>query len=431
MTTAEPHPHRFSPDVVDAIVAFGLTAIAVVDLIGRPLLFRHGGGGGGRLNPPPFAAPFVPHNSPTALSFLLVVFALAPLAVRRRYPLLILGTATLAAAGYQLVPANPPSIAFVAPLIAIYTVGAECSRKVLLVAGAITAAILIAASLPSGLTQSFWPDIVRTVAMVGVAGAIGDATRTQRAYLAETEQRAIQAERTRDEEARRRVDEERLRIARELHDVVAHSLSIIAVQSGAAAHVIDSDPAEARRSLEAIRAVSKEALDELRAMLGVLRAEGESDAPLSPVPGLGRVDELIAPVRAAGFDVNVTTQGDLAEVPTVVEVSAYRVLQEALTNVVRHAGRCTVWISVTRTGESLDVSVADDGKGPTGAYAASGAPGPTGAQPSGVPLGPGHGIAGMRERVLALGGDFEAGARAGGGFRVHARLPLSTRGSRA
>ena len=139
--------------------------------------------------------------------------------------------------------------------------------------------------------------------MFGVAAALGDATRNRRAYVAEVERRAVEAERTREEEAARRVDEERLRIARELHDVTAHSLSIIAVQSGAAAHVIDSDPAAARAALEAIRHTSKDALDELRAMLGVLRAPGDSDAPLAPVPGLARIGELVAPLRGRGLHV--------------------------------------------------------------------------------------------------------------------------------
>ena len=137
--------------------------------------------------------------------------------------------------------------------------------------------------------------------MIAVAAALGDATRNRRAYIAEVEQRAADAERTREEEARRRVDEERLHIARELHDVTAHSLSIIAVQSGAAVHVIDSNPAEARRALEAIRRTSKEALDELRAMLGVLRSADETDAPLAPVPGLARLDELAGPMQRSGL----------------------------------------------------------------------------------------------------------------------------------
>ena len=139
----------------------------------------------------------------------------------------------------------------------------------------------------------FWTEFIRVVALLAVAGALGDATRNRRAYVAEVEQRAADAERTREEEARRRVDEERLRIARELHDITAHSLSIIAVQSGAASHVIDSNPAEAAKALEAIRRTSRDALEELRTMLGVLRAGEESDAPLAPAPGLVRLGDLV------------------------------------------------------------------------------------------------------------------------------------------
>ena len=195
---------------------------------------------------------------------------------------------------------------------------------------------------------------------------LGDATRNRRAYVAEVEQRAADAERTREEEARRRVDEERLRIARELHDVTAHSLSIIAVQSGAAAHVIDSDPAEARRALEAIRRTSKDALDELRAMLGVLRAAEESDAPLAPVPGLARLGELVAPLdrrrlRRHGRRRRTTS----ARFPAVVEGSAYRIVQEALTNIVRHAGVVPRFADASAEKTALcTIAVDNDGRTP-------------------------------------------------------------------
>jgi signal transduction histidine kinase len=312
---------------------------------------------------------------------------------------------------------NPPSIILFGPLIAMYTVGTERDRKTTVLAAVITAAVLFAASQFAAGATNFWPNLVGSAAIIAVAAAIGDATRTQRAYLAAVEQRAFEAERTREEEARRRVDEERLRIARELHDVVAHSLSIIAVQSGAAAHVIDSDPAQARRSLDAIRVTSKEALDELRAMLGVLRAEGDADAPLAPVPGLARIEDLVQPVRDAGYDVDVVTEGSLADVPTLVDSSAYRVVQEALTNVVRHAGPCAVNVAVVRDAGSLAVSVEDDGRG---------LPAPSSAETTA-----GHGLAGMRERVQALGGTFEAGPRTGGGFSVHAEIPLGAKGGPA
>jgi signal transduction histidine kinase len=413
MTQTTDRPRRISKDVRDALVAFGLMAFGIIDLAGRPLLFVQSKHGGGRIpapEPPPIAQPFFPRHQATPLSYVLVVCACAPLAVRRRYPVTVLAVVTLATAIYQAT-FNPPSVLMFAPLLAVYTVGAHRDRTTLLVSALATAIALIGSQLIGSGAENFWPTLVSTGALVAVAGAFGDATRVQRAYVAAVEQRAAEAERTREEEAHRRVDEERLRIARELHDVVAHSLSIIAVQSGAAAHVIDSDPAQARRSLDAIRLTSKEALDELRSMLGVLRAEGDADAPLAPVPGLARIEDLAAPVRAAGYEVRVVTQGSLIDVPTLVDASAYRVVQEALTNVVRHAGPASVDVTVSRDTESLSVSVEDDGAGPSGELSA------------------GHGLAGMRERVTALGGTFSAGPRSGGGFAVRASIPLVPRGS--
>ncbi len=245
--------------------------------------------------------------------------------------------------------------------------------------------------------------------MIAVAAALGDATRNRRAYVAEVEQRAVDAERTREEEARRRVDEERLHIARELHDVTAHSLSIIAVQSGAAAHVIDSNPAEARRALEAIRRTSKDALDDLRAMLGVLRSNDESDAPLAPAPGLERLGELSGPMHDAGVDVTFELGDGLDDLPAVVGSSAYRIVQEALTNVIRHAGPCSATVRVWREDGELAIEVLDNGRGPGHADTSAG-----------------HGLAGMRERAVALGGSLSAGAAESGGFR-RASAPANRR----
>jgi signal transduction histidine kinase len=419
MTDSSRHPRRHSSELGDALIALGLIVLGLFDLLGRPFLFVGSGRNSGPAathQPPPLARPFFPQHHATPLSYVLVVFAFAPLAVRRRLPVTVLAVVTVAVALYQANP-NPPSIILLGPLIAMYTVGAERDRKTTVIAAVAAATVLFVASQLGADTTNFWPNLVMIAASMAVAATIGDATRSQRAYLAAVEQRAAEAERTRDEEARRRVDEERLRIARELHDVVAHSLSIIAVQSGAAAHVLDSDPAQARRSLDAIRQTSKGALDELRAMLGVLRAEGDADAPLAPVPGLSRIEDLAEPVRAAGYDVSVVTEGSLVDVPTLVDSSAYRVVQEALTNVVRHAGPCSVTVAVRREPGLLSVSVEDDGRGVTAA--------PSAEQPGG------HGLAGMRERVHALGGTFQAGPRSNGGFVVYAEIPLGTRGDPA
>jgi signal transduction histidine kinase len=329
-----------------------------------------------------------------------------PLALRNRFPLTVLAITSVVAAIYEA-GHFPPGIVFVAPLIALYAVATVRDRRTLLTAGALSAAVQLVAAYMTVGSAGFWTEFVRVVALLGVAGALGDATRNRRAYVAEVEQRAADAERTREEEARRRVDEERLRIARELHDITAHSLSIIAVQSGAAAHVIHTNPDEAAKSLEAIRRTSRDALDELRAMLGVLRAGEEGDAPLAPAPGLVRLDDLVAPLVSAGYVVGCDIDPDRGEIPAVVEGSAYRIVQESLTNIVRHAGVCHVSLCVRREDGALLITVDDDGTTP----------------PTPVPTG-GHGLAGMCERVTALGGTFEAVPLLGGGFHVAARLPI-------
>jgi signal transduction histidine kinase len=272
--------------------------------------------------------------------------------------------------------------------------------------------LVIVASIPPWGNALFWADLVRTAALLMVAGAIGDAARNRRAYVVEVERRAAEAELTREEEARRRVDDERLRIARELHDITAHSLSIVAVQSGVALHVLDTDPEAARTALTAIRETSRASLQELRAMLGVLRGTGDAaeGAPLAPTPGLARIEDLAAPLRDAGFTVDVVAPPAGEPLPAIVDASAYRIVQEALTNVLRHAGSATVRIAVARDADTLSVEVLDDGAGAADAA-----------------LTEGHGIAGMRERALALGGTFSAAPRDGGGWRVAATLPLKTR----
>jgi signal transduction histidine kinase len=395
---------RLSSYTQDTMLAAVLTVLGWLSLLARPTF--SGGPRGGSM---PLQPVFDSHPLTPWPAYALVAAGFLPLAVRRRFPLSVLAVTSVAAASYQVLHV-PPSMVFAAPLVALYTVGTLRERRVLLVAGVLSAAAAMSVSLPAFTDSGFWAEFVRVISVYGVAAALGDATRNRRAYVAEVEQRAAEAERTREEEAARRVDEERLRIARELHDVTAHSLSIVAVQSGAAIHVIETDPVAARKALEAIRRTAKDALDELRAMLGVLRSPGDADAPWAPVPGLARIPDLVAPLLEAGYGVEVTLPDDLGEVPTVVQFSAYRIVQEALTNVVRHAGNCRVDLSMRREGDALLVRVDDDGNSPP---------------PS--DLGRGHGLAGMRERVAALGGTFTAGPRDGGGFSVTARLPIGAK----
>src|SRR5215218_3368468 len=221
-------------------------------------------------------------------------------------------------------------------------------------------------------------------------------------------ERAAEAARIREEEALRRAGEERLRIARELHDALGHHLSLINMQSGVALHLNRELPEQARSSLTAIKQASKEALTELRSVLDILRQEGEP-ASRSPIWSLDRLEDLVSQAGAAGLVVKTETDGDVRPLPFAVDVAAFRVVQEALTNVTRHAGKATATVLVGYGDGELTVQVDDDGRGPS-----ANASGPGG----------GKGIVGMRERVAALGGDLQAGARPGGGFRVRARFPL-------
>lgn len=228
-------------------------------------------------------------------------------------------------------------------------------------------------------------------------------------------ERAAEARRTRAEEERRRASEERLRIARELHDVLAHNISMINVQAGVALHLMDERPEQARTALAAIKDASKEALTEVRSVLGVLRQVDE-DAPRAPAAGLGRLDDLISRARAAGITVRTDVTGRPYPLPAGIDLAAFRIVQEGLTNVTRHAGPgVTATVRVGYGEGELRVEIEDDGRG----------------APGDLPGG-GDGIPGMRERVTALGGDITAGPRPGsGGFRVRATLPVPVNGTAA
>lgn len=346
-------------------------------------------------------------SAPTALTFFLIAAIIMPLALRRRFPLAILVWTTLGAALYDALP-QPSTLAAIAPLVALYTVGTLFPRRTTWIAALLSFALTFPIAVTEMQTSRIIGESVRIMATFAFAASLGDATRARRAYIAEVEQRALDAEHTREEEARRRVEEERLRIGRELHDITAHSLSLIAVQAGAGERIVRTNPDAAAEAFGAIRLVSKSALDELRAMLGVLRGDDDT-APLAPAGTLSRLPELVASVTAAGIEVGLETSGDMSLVPAFVDVSAYRIVQEALTNAVRHANATHVSVTLAASSSELTLEVVDNGQGVSGVDA--------------PPAG--HGISGMRERVAALGGTFEAGEGPGGGFRVAARLPYA------
>ncbi len=385
------------------------------------------------------ADPTPDHPTPTdALAVVLVVVGFGAIALRRRLPVAVLGVVTLATIVY-VVRDYPDNGLPVMALVALYTVASLRPRPMWVAAVSVYLGLLLISVIthPEELSLG---DFVGNVAIFGIAAVFGDSVRLRRAYTATLEARAADLERNQQTEAQRAVAEERLRIARELHDVVAHAMSVVAVQSGVGAHVIDTDPAEAKRILENVKVTSREALDEMRRLLGVLRQQEGDDDPaadgaarssavgsaastdlptgprpaLAPVPGLDGVESLAQGVREAGVPVTVTITGTRADVPPGVDLCAFRIVQEALTNVLKHAGPARAEVDVDYRPGSVTVVVTDDGRGAS----ADRSPAIGGAG------GAGHGLLGMRERVAVFGGELTTGHRVGGGFRVAATLPF-------
>ena len=298
-------------------------------------------------------------------------------------------------------------------MIALYTVATIVSARAALTAGLVTLICLVVSTAVNNPFGTLGGGVILMPAEVVAAVSIGIAVGNRRAYLRAVEARADQAERTREEEAARRVDAERLRIARELHDAVAHTLSMINVQAGAAAHVAREHPEQAATALEAIRLASKEGLREMRSIVNVLRQSDEAEAT-QPAPGLAMLDDLVATTNRAGLRTTLRIDGTPRRLAATVDLAAYRIIQELLTNSIRHAGQASATVSLAWGDDRLGLEIRDTGRG----AAANGS-----LTEASVPGG-GHGIVGMRERAVAVGGTFEAGSLSGGGFTVHAELPV-------
>lgn len=347
---------------------------------------------------PPIGAPGV-----DALTYLLVAGCFLPLALRRTSPLIALALSTFFAIAYALEP-GPPALTLLGPMIALYTAASLAKRRrPRWIAALVLAAVLAIPLLAASQDMRWLRESVSAVVLMSASAFLGDSVRSRREYIEALKQRAIDAERTREEEACRRVSEERIHIARELHDVLAHSLSIVTVQAAAAETLLERDPEKARESINHIRATGKKALAEVRSVLGVMRTE-ENGARLEPTPGITDVERLVTPVRDAGYDVKLVLSGDLEAMPAFASVSAYRIVQEALTNAVRHASPRHIEVQIDAS-DVLRLRVSDDGQSVTA-------------------IVDGHGIRGMRERIEALGGTFAAGPRDNGGFEVTATIPL-------
>ncbi|MFC0530191.1 sensor histidine kinase [Phytohabitans kaempferiae] len=326
----------------------------------------------------------------TTFTYVLVVLVALSLVVRRWWPLVTLavaatGTSTYLVLGY---PYGPILLAF---LVAVYTTARHLPLRPAAIASAAALVVLLAHTVVDGNPLG----VVPGAAWVVVPFALGVTVRLSREAAA----------RARDDLARQYADEERLRVAQEVHDVVGHGLSAINMQAEIALHLLTKRPEQAEAALTAISRTSREALDELRVTLALVRRTKE-DETRSATAGLARLDDLVARMSETGVPVKVEITGERRDLPAAVDLAAYRVVQESLTNVLRHAGAATATVRLGYLPREVSVEVVDTGRGAV-------------TEPGG-----GHGLVGMRERVAALGGAFTAGPAEGGGFRVHARLPL-------
>jgi signal transduction histidine kinase len=389
---------RRHPTWVDtfwAVVLFGLSSLSVVNLSGAP-----------------------GHHGTLAAGMAVSAVLCVVVALRRRFPehMLLLALVTGLA---QLVLDVETTVADFAMLVITYTVatmGARWASRL-----ALTVSLCAAA-----LAQIRWPAVhsgpfghiaiaVFQTVPFALAWVLGDSMRTRRAYFAQLEERAARLEKEREAQSKVAVAAERARIARELHDVVAHNVSVMVVQADGAAYVLDTAPDQARKALETISSTGRQALAEMRRLLGVLRTgEHQESGEYVPQPDVDQIDELIEQCRSSGLPVDFKVEGTPRPLPSGVELTAYRIVQEALTNTRKHGGPgAGASVRLVYFDDGLGLLVEDDGKGaPHELYEEGGAD------------GQGHGLIGMRERVGMVGGTLDAGPRPGGGFRISALLPL-------
>lgn len=360
-------------------------------------------------------------HSSIALSLAAFAVSCVPLVARSRRPLAVV---TVVVAIYLLqfaaLPLARPTPA--AAAVALHALAMRHPGRLPWQVGAGAAAAFISASLIFRPGQENLPQSLALITWTLMAVAVGDAVRSRREVLAATVERAERAERTKEEEAHSRVTAERLRVARELHDVVAHHITLVNAQAGVAHHLMHTDAEHAYQALERIRDTSRAALDELRATVGLLRYGEDTVEPREPAPGLAGLDDMVDSFRHAGLTITLERTGDPGELLPITDLTAYRIIQEALTNTRKHAGPTTARVRLAFRTDVLRVTVEDDGPG---------APGDDGGPGSSAPFldaagaaGTGHGMIGMRERVKAAGGTLTAGPHHDGGFRIAAELPL-------
>ncbi|MFC6887007.1 MULTISPECIES: sensor histidine kinase [Actinomadura] len=385
------------PQVTDALIAAGLL------LVGLPQHYLQDASDGS----PRF-------TDPDLVNGLLVAAVTMALTFRQRYPVTVLlfiiaGEIAMAVRDYP--PSIPGVVAF---LVAVYSVAVHRGLAHSALGGMVAFVYFFVTlvAMPGHLSLIV---IVTNCALVAGVWVLGRNLRLRRAYFAELEHRAARLERARGTDARAARIEERSRIARELHDVVAHHVSVMTVQAGAARRIIDRDAGSAREAMSTIEEVGRTALSEMRRIVGVLRTDRDAESAgreLAPQPGLGDLGELLDHVRETGLAVQLWIEGEARTPSPGVDVAAFRLIQEALTNTLKHAGsQARAWVRLYYTDADLTVEIEDDGRGTATIMADNGD-------------NPGHGLVGMYERVALYGGELRIGPRVGGGFGVRARFPL-------
>jgi signal transduction histidine kinase len=400
------HPYswgRDHPFVSDAVIALLVFAFGLLTEMAHP-------------------DPANPHvRDASALGYALVTFGTLPLLWRRRWPLgafAVIWAAMMLHSGLAYPGAGP----IAGSLFGLYAVAAHAERRrsafyVLL--GTLGSVVLFPILHSGGAS---WGDLIGIYALLIAAWVLGDNMRVRRANMIAVEERAARLERERHVEAQKAVLQERARIARELHDVVAHSMSVMVVQAGAARRTLARDPERATEALTQIERTGRGALDEMRRLVGVLRHDGDDgedagnvpdeSAARMPQPGIEQVPQLIGRCREAGLPVSLAVVGTARPLPSGVELAVYRVMQEALTNTMKHAGPARADVVLRYGDDAVTVIVCDDGRGAS----VGGGPGALA----------GHGLTGMRERVSLYGGAIDAGPQSGGGFRVWAEVPVAS-----
>jgi signal transduction histidine kinase len=399
---------RRHPQIADALLGAALLLVAVLTVIGAPESSRVAG-----------------HDKdPGVLGFALILIMTFALTWRRRAPFAVLAVITAADIVYYQLGFMSTAADFLAVLIMAYTVG---SRRPGWLGVLVLAATVLAYSTAAIAKDGKISDVTGGLVIIAASWAIGRSVGLRRAYVSSLEERATQVEHLREAELRDVVHEERARIARELHDVVAHHVSVMTVQASAALRQLDRDPDRSREALTSVEEVGRAALSEMRRMVGVLReinAAKAAAAPygqlrpetseLVPQPAIADLPGLVDQMTQAGLPVTLTVEGRRADLSPGVELTAYRVVQEALTNTLKHAGPAEAGVLLRYGPQDLVVHVTDSGRG-LAAY--------LGRERNGVrPVG--HGLLGMRERVELYGGALHTGPRRGGGYEVRARIPI-------